>query len=218
MDICSNICSIKKQLKDGQTLIAVTKTRTIDEMMQAYNAGIKDFAENKVQEFSKKFDNIPSDVRWHIIGKLQKNKVKYIVGKVYLIQSLDSISLLEELEKQYKKNGQICNTLIQINIGREESKSGLLIEELENLISHVENCSFVKVLGVMAIIPKGDEELCRIYFNKVNEIFTSISNRNYKNIKMDYLSIGMSNDYKIALDCGSNMIRVGQGIFGKRQY
>lgn len=218
MDISSKICSIKNELKENDILIAVTKTRNIEEMMIAYKSGVKEFGENKVQELLKKYESIPSDVKWHIIGKLQRNKVKYIVGKVHLIQSLDSVSLLEELEKQYAKAGQVANTLIQINIGREESKSGILIENLNELIKSVELCSFVKVLGIMAIIPKGNDIQCREHFNEVKGIFKDIKNENYKNIQMEYLSIGMSNDYKIALQCGSNMIRVGQGIFGERRY
>ena len=166
---------------------------------------------NKVEAFS-------GDVRWHLIGHLQKNKVKYIVGKVALIHSLDSISLLQEIEKRFKAIDEVANVLIQINIGRDPNKSGIMEEELEGLIEACESCENVKVKGIMTVIPKGDEESCRKYFRKMKKIYDDLSKKKYNNINMEYLSMGMTGDYKIAISEGSNMIRIGEGIFGKRIY
>lgn len=213
----SNITEIKENIPPGVTLLAVTKTRSVEEMKLAYNSGILDFGENKVQEFLDKEVSFGDDIRWHLIGHLQRNKVKYIVGKVWLIHSLDSIKLLEEIEKQFSKISQEANTLIEINIGREVSKSGILEENLVLLLEAVERCKFVKVKGLMAIIPKEDEELCRIYFKKMRQIWEDLKEKPFKNVSMEYLSMGMTNDYKIAILEGSNIIRIGEGIFGKRK-
>lgn len=218
MSIEENIHSINENLPDNVTLIAVSKTRSVEEIKEAYNAGARDFGENKVQELIDKFDCFDSSVRWHLIGHLQTNKVKYIAGKVYLIHSLDSIRLLEEIEKRYKAKEKIANVLIQINIGKEESKTGIYEEDVEKLILAVEQCTNVKVKGIMAVIPKGTDEQCRNYFRKMKTIWESLKNESYKNISMDYLSMGMTHDYKLALLEGSNMIRIGEGIFGKRNY
>jgi hypothetical protein len=199
-------------------IIAVSKTKPIEDMEIAYNLGIRDFGENKVQEILLKYDNFHKDVRWHLIGHLQRNKVKHIVGKVYLIQSLDSINLLNKIEKVYKEHGKSANVLIQINIGREEQKYGILEEDLDNLLKEIEKCEFVKAKGIMVIIPKGSSDENRLYFRKTYEIYNKLKKRSYKNINMEILSMGMSGDYEIAIEEGSNMIRIGQGIFGKRNY
>lgn len=213
-----DICKIRQELKKDTSLIAVSKTRSIDEIKKVYELGIRDFGENKVQELMSKVDNLSQDIRWHFIGHLQRNKVKYMPGRVFLIHSLDSIELLNEIEKQYSLKNLVAKVLIQINIGNEESKTGIKYEKLEGLLIACENCSNVDVSGLMATIPIGDEESCNVYFNKMKEIFDSLKNRKAKNIEMKYLSMGMSNDYKIAIKNGSNMIRVGEGIFGKRNY
>jgi pyridoxal phosphate enzyme (YggS family) len=218
LNINENLIKVKSSIPKEVTFIAVTKTRSIEEIKVVYEAGIRDFAENKVQDLVEKYDAFPKDVRWHLIGNLQRNKVKYIVGKVHLIQSLDSIKLLEEIEKQYSKIGKVANVLIEINIGREETKGGIYIEELESLINAVEKCEYVKVKGLMAIIPKGDEGTCREYFKKVRTIWEELSTHSYKNIEMQHLSMGMTNDYLWAIKEGSNMVRIGEGIFGKRLY
>lgn len=218
MTIKENTEKILKCLPAHVNLIAVSKTRTIDEMKECYSAGARDFGENKVQELVKKYDEFYDDVRWHLIGHLQKNKVKYIVGKVYLVHSLDSIDLLNEIEKRYKAKNLICNALIQINIGKEETKTGICEEDVDELISHIEECENVKVKGLMAIIPKGDEESCRNYFRKMKSIFDKYGRNSYKNVEMKYLSMGMTSDYNYAITEGSNMVRVGQGIFGERIY
>lgn len=144
--------------------------------------------------------------------------MKYLVGKTFLIHSLSSIKLLEVIEKEFGKKNIIADTLIQINIGREESKGGLLEEDLDTLIEAIEKCKFVKVKGIMAVIPKGNEESNRYYFKKVRDIFDSLKSKEFKNIKMEILSMGMTHDYHIAIEEGSNFIRIGEGIFGKRNY
>ncbi|BFK81656.1 MULTISPECIES: YggS family pyridoxal phosphate-dependent enzyme [Clostridium] len=218
MSIKENIDNIVKELPDNVKLLAVSKTRSLEEMEEAYDYGLREFAENKVQELVHKEESFHKDVKWHLIGKLQTNKVKYIVGKVDLIHSLSSVKLLNKIEDLYSKKNLTANTLIQINIGREESKSGVLLEDLEELIENVENCNNVKVKGIMVIIPKGDEESNRNYFRKTHEIFSDLGKREFKNITMEVLSMGMTHDYKIAVEEGSNMVRVGTGIFGERNY
>lgn len=217
--MAENLLNIKNYIGENVTLIAVSKTKPLEDMKEAYDLGLRNFGENKVQELVYKMDNFHyDDVKWHLIGNLQRNKVKYIVGRVYLIHSLDSIRLLEEIEKQFKNKNEIAQVLIQINIGREESKSGILFENLEELIQACENCSNVKVKGLMSIIPKGNEESCRKYFKEMKKIFDNLKDRKFKNLEMKYLSMGMTGDYKIAIEEGANIIRIGQGIFGERDY
>lgn len=218
MDIKNNIESLRRNIPNEVTLLAVSKTKPLNELEEAYNAGIRYFGENKVQELKDKFENFHKDVRWHFIGNLQTNKVKYLVGKTFLIHSLSSIKLLEVIEKEFGKKNIIADTLIQINIGREESKGGLLEEDLDTLIEAIEKCKFVKVKGIMSVIPKGNEESNRYYFKKVKDIFDSLKNKEFKNIQMEILSMGMTHDYHIAIEEGSNFIRIGEGIFGKRNY
>ncbi|MDB2072949.1 YggS family pyridoxal phosphate-dependent enzyme [Clostridium paraputrificum] len=218
MDIKNNIESLRRNIPNEVTLLAVSKTKPLNELEEAYNAGIRDFGENKVQELKDKFENFHKDVRWHFIGNLQTNKVKYLVCKTFLIHSLSSIKLLEVIEKEFGKKNIIADTLIQINIGREESKGGLLEEDLDTLIEAIEKCKFVKVKGIMSVIPKGNEESNRYYFKKVKDIFDSLKNKEFKNIQMEILSMGMTHDYHIAIEEGSNFIRIGEGIFGKRNY
>lgn len=218
MSIEENINKIKTDLPQAVTLIAVSKTKSNEEIKEAYKSGCRNFGENKIQELIEKVEALPKDIKWHLIGHVQRNKVKHIVGKVDLIHSLDSIRLLEELEKQYSMQNCIANTLIQINIGRENSKTGILIEELDNLLNSCELCKFVKVRGIMAIIPIGDEKSCRSYFHEMKVIYNNLKESNFKNITMEYLSMGMTDDYKIAIEEGSNMIRIGTGIFGERNY
>lgn len=218
MSITQNIKNIQAKLPSDVKLLAVSKTKPLEDLEEAYKAGMRDFGENRVQELLEKMENFHQDVRWHLIGKLQRNKVKYIVGKVFLIHSLSSISLLQEIEKQYSKKNLVANVLIQINIGREETKSGFLLEELEEAICEIEKCSHVKVKGLMVIIPKGSADENIEYFKKTKEIFIKLKEKSYKNIEMDILSMGMTHDYKEAICEGSNLIRVGSGIFGARNY
>lgn len=216
MAIEENIKIIKKTLPIDVELLAVSKTKPIKNIEIAYKYGQKDFAESKVQELIDKQEILPKDIRWHFIGNLQTNKVKYLVGKVHLIHSLSSIKLLRKIESEFAKRKCIANLLIQVNIGREESKSGIFEEELNDLIKEIELCNYCKVKGLMSIIPKGSEVQNRYHFNKMKEIYNELNKKTYKNISMKILSMGMTNDYKIAIEEGANLIRIGQGIFGKR--
>ena len=217
-DIKNNIRNILDSIPSSVKLISVSKTRSLVEMEEAYQEGAREFGENKVQELVSKYDNFHKDVKWHLIGHLQRNKVKYIVGKVTLIHSLDSIGLLKEIEKRFASKNEIAECLIEINIGEEPSKTGIGLDGLKGLIREVESCKNVKVKGLMAIIPAGDEKLCRGYFKKMKKIWDEQKQLKFNNVSMDFLSMGMTGDYKLAIEEGSNVIRVGQGIFGKRIY
>ncbi|MBK5241277.1 MAG: YggS family pyridoxal phosphate-dependent enzyme [Clostridium sp.] len=209
---------LKNEIPEGVTLVCVSKTRQISEIQEAYASGARDFGENKVQELMDKYDSISEDVRWHFIGHLQRNKVKYIVGKVHLIHSLDSIRLLREIEKRYGDKDEIANLLIQVNIGSESTKTGIAVKDLEALIKACENCNNIKIKGLMATIPIGGDKDCRKYFSEMKTIFDNLKTSEYKNVTMEFLSLGMSSDYEIAIDSGANMIRLGTEIFGKRDY
>ena len=208
---------ILKDITNDVTLVAVSKTKPVEMIIESYNIGQRDFGENKVQELIYKKEMLPNDIRWHFIGKLQTNKVKYLVNNVYLIHSLSSIKLLEKIENEFGKNNLCASVLIQINIGREESKSGIYEEELENMLSAIERCKHVKAKGIMVIIPKGNEEENRYYFSRTKQIFDTLKEREFKNISMEILSMGMTNDYKIAIQEGANLVRIGSGIFGLRE-
>lgn len=218
MSIEENYLNILKDIPNDVTVLAVSKTRSVEEILEAYHAGAREFGENKVQELCEKFEQLPKDIRWHLIGHLQRNKVKYLVDKVHLIHSLDSIKLLEELEKQFSSKDRVANVLIQINIGKETTKTGINVEEIEDIINACEKCNSVKVRGLMATIPIGDEKSCRFYFNEMKKIFEGLKMKSFKNINMEVLSIGMTGDYKIAIEEGSTLIRIGEGVFGKRNY
>lgn len=217
MSIKDNIISIESKMPKGVKLISVSKTKPVNDILEAYSTGVRDFGENKVQELIEKIDQCPSDITWHLIGNLQTNKVKYIVGKVGLIQSLSSIKLLDKIEQEYQKRDLTANALIQINIGREESKGGFLVEEIDEVINKIKTCKHIKIHGIMTIIPKGSAESNRDYFRSTKMIFDNLNNLvGIENIQMDILSMGMSNDYEIAIEEGSTMVRIGQGIFGTR--
>jgi pyridoxal phosphate enzyme (YggS family) len=218
MEIKQNIEELQSKIPGEVKLLAVSKTKPLEDLEEAYMAGMRDFGENKVQEMVEKAENFHDDVRWHMIGHLQSNKVKYLVDKVYLIHSLDSLNLLNEIEKVFGKANKVANTLIQINIGREESKSGILEENLYEFIGAIEECRYVSVKGVMVIIPIGDEESNRKYFRKTKKIFDELKEKEYKNISMNILSMGMTHDFMTAIEEGSNLVRIGTGIFGERNY
>ena len=218
MEIKENIEYLKKNIPSDVKLLAVSKTKPLEYLEEAYQCGMRDFGENKVQELVEKYENFHKDVRWHLIGHLQTNKVKYLVDKVFLIHSLDSVNLLNQIEKVFGKAGKTADTLIQINIGREESKTGILEEDLEDFIVEIEKCNHVSVKGIMVIIPQGDEESNRSYFRKTKNIFEGLKTRNFKNITKQILSMGMTHDYETAIEEGSTLVRVGTGIFGERNY
>lgn len=221
--IKSNIERIKKELADiksDATLIAVSKTKPVPMLEEAYRAGIRDFGENKVQELVDKYQQLPGDIRWHMIGHLQRNKVKYIVDKVFLIHSVDSLRLAEEISKEaFKKNVDV-NILIEVNIAEEDSKFGLQRkEELLKLLTSVSLLPRIFVKGLMTVAPfveKAEEN--RVYFAKLRELAVDIKAENIDNISMDILSMGMTGDYLVAAREGATYIRVGTGIFGERNY
>ncbi|MEE0944978.1 MAG: YggS family pyridoxal phosphate-dependent enzyme [Clostridia bacterium] len=200
------------------TLIAVTKTHSPEKINEAIDAGVTDIGENKVQEILDKYDKV-KPVRWHLIGHLQTNKVKYIIDKVCLIHSVDSIKLMDEIERQAAKHGITMEILIQVNITGEETKFGVAPEELEALLKYAGSLKHVKVVGLMTILAKLDNDVAkRLHFNNIFNRFVDISSNKYDNVDMKYLSMGMSGDFEIAVECGSNMVRVGSAIFGNREY
>lgn len=214
--IRSNIkkaCEISGRNYDDITILGVTKTVGTDDIMCAVNEGITELGENRVQEFLEKYDKIPN-VKWHIIGHLQTNKVKYIIGKTKLIHSVDSVKLAEEIERLSKKAGVITDILIEVNISGEETKSGISEDEILPFLEKAENFSNVKVKGFMTMAPKfAPEDEIRQIFKKLYKIFVDISQKKYNNISMEYLSMGMSSDYVIAVEEGANIVRIGSKIF-----
>lgn len=200
-------------------LIAVSKTYEVGKIIDLYKLGIKNFGENKVQELKDKIEKVPSDLKFHMIGNFQTNKVKYIYDKVELIQSIDRIKLLEEIDKRAKKDNIIVNGLIQVNIGNEPQKGGVDPLSLNQFIEDSLKFENVKIKGLMAIAPlTNDENIVRNCFKEMFKLKEDIISRNYKEIDMKYLSMGMSQDYKIAIEEGSNMVRIGSKIFGNRVY
>lgn len=200
---------ILNKCENNCTLIAVSKTKGVDAIREVYDLGIRDFGENKVQELLSKIPLLPSDINWHMIGHLQTNKVKDIVGKVKLIHSVDSIKLANEINKQASKKGIVCDILIEINIANEESKYGFKDEEVDEAVCYMKSLDNVNLLGFMCVAPyQENAEDNRIYFKKMNSYKTKY--------KLDILSMGMSNDYKVAIEEGASYIRVGTLIFGKR--
>lgn len=200
------------------TLIAVTKTYSPDAINEAIDNGVTDIGENKVQEILEKYDLV-KPVRWHLIGHLQTNKVKYIIDKVHMIHSVDSIRLMDEIERQAAKHNVTMNILIQINISGEESKFGISPDELEDMLIYAGKLNNVKVCGLMTILPKIDTDISlRLQFVNIKDIFIDISNKKYDNVDMQYMSMGMSGDFEMAIEEGSNMVRIGRAIFGERIY
>jgi len=201
------------------TLVAVTKTYGVDVINEAIDCGVTDIGENKVQEVIEKYEHV-KDVRWHLIGHLQTNKVKYIIDKVCMIHSVDSVKLADEIERQAKLKGVPgIDVLIQVNISGEETKSGIHPEELDDILEHCEKLERVKVKGLMTILPKYCEDVTRtLIFNDINALFVDKSKKTYHNVSMDYLSMGMSGDFEAAIEGGSNMVRIGSLIFGERNY
>ncbi|MBQ4339742.1 MAG: YggS family pyridoxal phosphate-dependent enzyme [Firmicutes bacterium] len=201
-------------------LIGVTKTRTADEVNEAVAWGITDVGENKVQEIMDKYDHVPGDVKWHMIGHLQTNKVKYIIDKVALIHSVDKLKLAEEIDKRAKDHGLIAEVLVEVNAAGEESKFGTDIDGAKKLIEDVRtNCKNIKIKGLMTIAPfTEDPEDVRVYFKELKELFDEYKDIKDENMDFEHLSMGMSGDYAVAIEEGATMIRVGTAIFGARNY
>lgn len=200
-------------------LVAVSKTRSPEEIDQAIEAGITDVGENKVQEILDKFDKV-KPVRFHMIGHLQTNKVKYIIDKVCMIHSVDSFHLAKEIQKQAEKQGRTMDILVQVNAAQEESKFGTTTEEAESLVRDIlENCENIRVRGLMHIAPFAeDPEEVRVYFRQVKELFDRCAQTEHPRSEFSWLSMGMSHDFPVAIEEGANLVRVGTAIFGERNY
>ncbi len=216
MSIKKQITIIKNEIKDRANLIAVSKTRSIQEIEEAYNSGQLKFGENRVQEIVEKHSKLPKDIEWHMIGHLQKNKVKYIAKFIALIHSVDRISLAKEIDKHAKKENRKIDCLIQLKISREESKFGLQINDFKNFYESLKNYDNLNIIGLMGMATfTNDNELVNEEFKMIKTIYDDMV---LIDSRFKVLSIGMSDDYDIALENGSNMIRVGSKIFGKRNY
>ena len=201
------------------TLIAVSKTKPLPMLQEAYECGIRDLGENKVQELMEKIPAMPDDIRWHMIGHLQRNKVKYIVDKVYLIHSVDSLRLAEEISKEACKKNVCVNILVEVNVAEEDTKFGTTCEDAIALVENISRLPNLKIHGLMTIAPNVEnEEENRIYFNRLKQLSVDIRSKNIDNVYMDVLSMGMTGDYQIAVEEGSTYVRVGTGIFGSRIY
>ncbi|MDE7031484.1 MAG: YggS family pyridoxal phosphate-dependent enzyme [Lachnospiraceae bacterium] len=212
-------CGQSGRNPEDVTLIAVSKTKPVELLEEAYACGCRDFGENKVQELLDKYEMMPKDIRWHMIGHLQRNKVKYIVDKVYLIHSVDSLRLAEEISKEaYKKN--VCvNILVEVNVANEETKFGTTCEEVVQLVQDIAKLPNICVKGLMTIAPFVENaEKNRPIFSKLKKLAVDIMSENIDNITMEFLSMGMTGDYAVAVSEGATYVRVGTGIFGARQY
>lgn len=222
MSIKENLLTIKKSLPSQVKLIAVSKTYPASAVEEAYKAGHRIFGENKVQEMSEKHEQLPKDIEWHLIGHLQSNKVKYIAPFVAMIHSVDSLKLLQEINKQAQKNNRVIKCLLQIYIASEETKFGLDKEECKALLSSAEFNAMrnIEIVGLMGMATNTDNALqIKTEFASLRSLFNEIrTNYIHKNIQQSELSMGMSSDYKIAIEEGSTMIRVGSSIFGTRRY
>ncbi|RXJ50762.1 YggS family pyridoxal phosphate-dependent enzyme [Gelidibacter gilvus] len=221
MNIQENLNHIKSTLPEHVTLVAVTKTKSVDEIMEAYNAGHRIFGENKIQEMVEKEVQMPKDIEWHMIGNVQRNKVKHMAHFVSLIHGVDSLRLLREIDKQAKINERTINCLLQIKIAEEDSKFGMSSKEAQEIlqsseISELKNVCIVGVMGMATFTD--DQKQIEQEFKKLKSTFDELKALNIENCKLQTISMGMSGDYEMAIDCGSTMIRVGSRIFGERNY
>ena len=213
--IKENLTNLYNSIPKNINLVAVSKTKTNDDIMNAYNCGQRLFGENRVQELTNKYNDLPKDIKWNMIGHLQTNKVKYIASFIDLIHSLDSIKLAKEINKQGEKNNRVIDCLIQIKISTDESKYGIGFDDFDKLYNDTLNIKFVNVVGLMGMASfTNDEKKIKNEFKLISSLFNKLK---LVNKKFTYLSIGMSNDYKLAINEGGNMIRVGSIIFGERQ-
>lgn len=201
------------------TLISVSKTKPIPMLEEAYAGGSRDFGENKVQEINDKYPQLPDDIRWHMIGHLQRNKVKYIIDKAALIHSVDSLRLAQEISSQAEKKQVDVDILVEVNIAGEESKFGIPREETLQLVEEISHLPHIHVKGLMTIAPfVADPEDNRKYFREIRKLSVDIAEKNIDNVSMSVLSMGMTGDYMVAIEEGATMVRVGTGIFGERNY
>nr|WP_024835914.1 YggS family pyridoxal phosphate-dependent enzyme [Clostridium sp. 12(A)] len=199
------------------TLIAVSKTKPASMIEEAYGAGVRDFGENKAQELCEKYKELPQDIKWHMIGHLQRNKVKQIIGKTVLIHSVDSLRLAEQIEEEAGKQDLIIDILLEINVAEEDSKFGFKLEEAESAILKIATFPHVRIKGLMTIAPfveKSEEN--RSVFKKLRQFYVDMQSKNIDNVNMSLLSMGMTGDYEVAIEEGATLVRVGTGIFGTR--
>ena len=228
-DVAANLSFLKERIdaaakKSGRSgedikLICVSKTVDTQRVLEAYNAGERDFGENRVQEYIGKREKMPPDCRWHIIGRLQTNKVKYIINGVYMLQSLDRMKLAAELQKELLKAGTSMDVLLEVNTAKEESKAGFLPEELPFAAEEIAGMDNLRVRGLMTVAPFTDDSaLLKTVFEKTKDLYDSLKNSGYPNFDFKWLSMGMSGDFELAIAAGANMIRVGSSIFGQRIY
>ena len=216
MSISENLLSIQSKLPENVTLVAVSKTKPVSDLMEAYDAGQRIFGENKIQEMSEKWEQMPNDIQWHMIGHVQSNKVKFMAPFVSLIHGVDSLKLLEEINKQALKNNRIINCLLQIHIAEEETKFGLDKNELETLLASetYQKLKNINVLGIMGMATFTDnQEQIKKEFTYLKSIFEKVRT---ENSQFTILSMGMSGDFQLAIACGSSMVRIGSSIFGSR--
>ena len=212
-------CERSGRKRSEVTLIAVSKTKPVETLQEAYDLGVRVFGENKVQELTEKYEALPEDIHWHMIGHLQRNKVKYIIDKAELIHSVDSIRLAEAIEKEAAKRNITANILIEVNVAREESKFGLMPEEIDEFVDKVSEFEHICVKGLMTIAPYVENpEENRPIFARLRKLSVDIAVKNAHNIIMSILSMGMTGDYQVAIEEGATLVRVGTGIFGERNY
>jgi len=219
MSIQENLKTIKSSIPEHVTLVAVSKTKPVSDLMEAYNAGQRVFGENKIQEMAEKYEEMPKDIKWHMIGHVQRNKVKYMASFVSLIHGVDNFKLLKEIDKQAKKHDRVIDCLLQIKIASEDSKFGMSFEDASKftqskIMSELKN---IRVTGVMGMATfTDDKSQIKNEFNRLKFTFDALKALQTENCKLQIISMGMSGDYKLAIDCGSTMIRVGSSIFGNR--
>ena len=221
MSIQNNLRSIQATLPENVTLVAVSKTKPVSDLMEAYEAGQRIFGENKIQEMTEKWEVMPKDIQWHMIGHVQTNKVKYMAPFVSLIHGVDSLKLAQEINKQAQKNNRIIDCLLQVYIAEEESKFGLDEKELNEIFEFVQDAknemNHIRIVGLMGMATfTNNETQVKKEFSRLKTIFDSYSNLNTKNCQLNTLSMGMSGDYQLAIECGSTMVRIGSSIFGNR--
>ena len=221
MSIQQNLNNIKSQLPAHVTLVAVSKTKPVADLMEAYNAGQRIFGENKIQEMTDKWEVMPKDIEWHMIGHVQTNKVKYMAPYVSLIHGVDSLKLLQEINKQADKNNRVIDCLLQVYIAEEESKFGLDEQELDEILNEIqhnkENYKNIRIVGLMGMATfTENQNQIEKEFKHLKTIFDKYSQLETSNLKLETLSMGMSGDYQLAISCGSTMVRIGSSIFGSR--
>ena len=212
-------CAKAGRKREEVTLIAVSKTKPAEAVQEIYQLGQRDFGENKVQELTKKEEILPADIRWHLIGHLQQNKVKYVVDKAVLIHSVDSVRLAETISKEAEKRNITADILIEVNVAQEESKFGIRTEETLSLIESICHLPGIRICGLMTIAPfVADPEENREIFRKLKQLSVDIAAKKIDNVSMNVLSMGMTNDYSVAIEEGATMVRIGTAIFGEREY